>query len=189
MDRGNPPTQTARFRLCSDHCRSTLGCGPRPHHDCRKAIVAGWTRIPSWKIEKNLRDFARALARKRSHFAFPDDFVIQSRNFQEYLIDKHNKQSEDGAHLRALREIRVCATPSWDDEDVRLSWWFIRDDDPVELQANWTTVIERWLALFDDAGRFRLDSPIACRLEDMTARDYIESDHLDLDRLSVSQLK
>ena len=44
------------------------------------------------------------------------------------------------------------------------------------------------LALFeqDEGGRFRLDAPIACRLEDMTARDYVDSDRLDLDRLSVA---
>ena len=46
--------------------------------------------------------------------------------------------------------------------------------------------VDQWLALFDQTGRFRLEPPVACRQDDMTARDYVESDHLDLDRLSVS---
>ena len=151
-----------------------------------KAIVAGWTRISGWETDDDLRDFARALARKRSRFAFPDDFVAATRSFQERLTDKHNRQTDEGAHLRALREIRVRAAPSWDDGEVRLSWWFIKDADPVDAPVDWSSFVDQWLALFDQTGRFRLESPIACRLDDMTARDYVESDHLDLDRLSVS---
>ena len=151
-----------------------------------KALLVGWTRIPGWETDDDLRDFARALARKRSRFAFPDDFVAATRNLQMYLIDMHNKQTAEGAHLRALREIRVRAAPSWDNSDVQLSWWFIKDADPLNVQVDWPTFLDRWLSLFDQIGRFRLDPPIACRLEDITARDYVESDHLDLDRLSVS---
>ena len=151
-----------------------------------KAIVAGWTRISGWETDDDLRDFARALARKRSRFAFPDDFVAAARSLQERLTDKHNRQTDEGAHLRALREIRVRAAPSWDDGEVRLNWWFIKDADPVDAPVDWASFVDQWLALFDQTGRFRLDPPVACRLDDMTARDYVESDHLDLDRLSVS---
>ena len=45
-----------------------------------KAIVAGWTRISGWETDDDLRDFARALARKRSRFAFPDDFGTMVRS-------------------------------------------------------------------------------------------------------------
>ena len=151
-----------------------------------KAVVAGWTRAPGWETDDELRDFARALARKRSRFAFPDDFVAAARNLQAHLSVRHNRQTDEGAHLRALREIRVRAAPSWDDREVQLSWWFIKDTDPVGGQVDWLTFLERWLALFDQTGRFRLDPPIACLLEDMTAREYVESDQVDLDRLSVS---
>ena len=150
-----------------------------------KALVVGWTRSPGWKSDDELRNFARALARKRSRFAFPDDFVAAASSLQEHLSNTHNRQTDEGAHLRALREIRVRAAPSWDDGKVQLSWWFVKDADPADVQADWAKFLEQWLALFDPPGRFRLDPPIACRLEDMTARDYVESDHLDLDRLSV----
>ena len=149
-----------------------------------KALVAGWTRIPGWDTDDDLRDFARALARKRSRFAFPDDFVAATRNLQQRLIDRHNRQTDEGAHLRALREIRVRAAPSWDHAEVELSWWFVKEDSAAGAQADWQPFLDQWLALFDQTGRFRLDPPIACRLEDMTAQDYVGSDSLDLDRLS-----
>ena len=150
-----------------------------------KALVAGWSRSPGWGTDAQLRDFAQALARKRSRFAFPDDFVTTAGNLQHRLVAEHNRQTDEGAHLRALREIRVRAAPSWDDAKVRLSWWFVKDADPADVRADWPTFLEQWLALFEPRERFRLDPPIACRLEDMTARDYVESDPLDLDRLSV----
>ena len=150
-----------------------------------KALIAGWTRIPCCETDDDRRDFARALARKRSRFAFPDDFAAAARSLQAHVIDKHSSQTDEGAHLRALHEIRVRAAPSWDDDEVRLNWWFIKEADPVDVHVDWPTFLDWWLARFDRTGRFRVDAAIACRLEDMTARDYVESDHLDLDRLSV----
>lgn len=151
-----------------------------------KALVSGWTRRRGWETDDELRSFAEALARKRTRFAFPDDFVAAARKLEMHLLARHNKQTDEGAHLRALREIRVRAAPSWDADKVQLSWWFIKEADPVDVHINWPGFLDHWIALFDQAGRFRLDLPIACRLEDITARDYVESDRLDLDRLSTS---
>ena len=150
-----------------------------------KALIAGWPRTPGWAADRNRRDFARALARKRSRFAFPNDFVIAARSLQERLIKKYPKQTDEGAHLRALREIRVRAAPSWDDDEVQLSWWFVKESDPVGVPADWPTFVGKWLDLLDQGSRFHVESFVACRLEDMTALDYVESDQLDLDRLSA----
>ena len=167
---------TAEERLVADLDRTMT---------VEKALVAGWTRTSGWDTDDKLRDFALALARKRSRFAFPDDFVAAARSLQKHLVGKHDKRTEEGAHLRALREIRVRAAPSWDDNRVQLYWWFVKDSDPVNMDVDWPIFMDQWLDLFDQTGRFRLDPPIACRLEDMTAWDYVESDRLDLDRLSV----
>ena len=152
-----------------------------------KALVAGWTRIPGWETDEELRDFAQSLARKRSRFAFPDDFVAAASRLQAHMVARHNRQTNEGAHLRRLHEIRVRAAPSWEADQVQLSWWFVKDGDPPDIPADWPSLLDRWLALFEQkvGGRFRLDAPIACRLEDMTARDYVDSDRLDLDRLSA----
>ena len=172
-----PATAGARLVADLDRCMTV-----------EKALVAGWTRIHGWDSDEELRDFAQSLARKRSRFAFPDDFVVATSRLQAHMVARHNRQTDEGAHLRTLREIRVRATPSWDADHVQLNWWFVKDDDPQDVPADWPALLDRWLALFelDEDGRFRLDTPIACRLEDMTARDYIDSDRLDLDRLSVT---
>lgn len=149
-----------------------------------KALVASWTRRPGCQTDNQLRDFAQALARKRSRFAFPDDFVAAAQILLRRLADKHNKQTREGAHLRALREIRVRAAPSWDDAEVELSWWFVKEEGADDGQPDWPLFINEWLALFDRNNRFQIESAIACYLEDMTAKDHVESDSLDLDRLS-----
>lgn len=152
-----------------------------------KAIVANWTRVPGWHTGAEGREFAHVIARKRSRFAYPDDFVRTANRFMRRLVDKHNRKSPEGDHLRALREIRVRAAPSWNAEDVELTIWFIKDRDPDHGNSDWSDQIERWVQLVDQSGRFRVVSHVACRLDDITARDYVESDVLDFDSLSVDR--
>ena len=152
-----------------------------------KAIIASWTRIPGWSNEHEIRDFALALSRKRSRFAFPDDFVRAAQDLQRRLVDKHRRRSSEGSHVRALREIRVQALPSWNEAQVRLRWWFIKDHDPHPGPTQWSAMGERWTGLFDQTHRFRIDSYDVRRLEDMTALEYVDSVRLDLDHLSISR--
>lgn len=147
-----------------------------------KALVAGWNRTPGWDTDTEQRHFAFALSRKRTRFPFPDDFVAAAKDFQGHLTNQHHKSTAEGEHLRALREIRVLAAPSWQSDSVEISWWFIKYSDPEN--ADWSHFVDNWIALFRHTGRFRLYSHVPCRLEDITAQDYVVSDHLDLDRLS-----
>lgn len=133
------------------------------------------------------RDFALAIARKRLRFAFPDDFVQAVEKLRRHVINKHNRQTEGGSHLRALREIRVRAAPSWDHEIVELTVWFIKREDPPNVNPNWSDHTDKWSSLIDTSGRFEVNFALACRLEDITAQDYVESDVLDLHGLSVPQ--
>ena len=150
-----------------------------------KALVAEWNRQQGCQTDEERRAFADALTRKRARFAFPDDFVRAASQLQKRLIDKYEKATGEGAHLRAVREIRVQAAPSWDHREVALSWWFVKEADPGEFPADWLTHMDKWLDLFDWNQRFSLETRVACRLEDMTAHDYVASDRLGLDRLSA----
>jgi hypothetical protein len=93
-----------------------------------KSVVAIWERTPGYTTDEEVRTFARALARKRARFAFPDDFTRLARKLQDRLHRKHDKDSEEGRALRALREIRVRAAPSWDADQVKIIFWFIRTE-------------------------------------------------------------
>lgn len=151
-----------------------------------KAVVATWSRIPGWITDGQMRAFAEALVRMRTRFAFPDDFVAITASLQECFRRRHNRQHVEGAHLRALQEIRVRAAPAWDAREVNLGLWFIKDEEPLDVAAAWPHWVDTWVALLDQTGRFQVEFAVACRLEDLTARDYVESDRLDLDALSVS---
>jgi hypothetical protein len=150
-----------------------------------KAVVAAWERIPGCKSDTDTRSLAEALARKRSRFAFPDDFNRFAQKLQKRMQDKHEKPTDEGEALRALREIRVSATPAWDADAIELIFWFIRTETDDRFQdREWHEWLDSWLKLLPTSGRFSSVDGSVVTLDDMTANEYIQSDRLDLDRLS-----
>ena len=150
-----------------------------------KAVVASWKRTPGCITDQAARDFTRALVRKRARTAFPDDFSTFASKLQRRLQDKHEKNSDEGRALRALREIRVRAAPSWLAEQIELTFWFVAESDELEFEGrDWSYYLDAWKELIPPADRFMRVDCLVCALEDLTARDYVESDPLDLDYLS-----
>lgn len=91
----------------------------------------------------------------------------------------------EGEALHALREIRVRAAPSWNAPEIQLMFWFIRDEEQVQFQElRWDHLLKQWLQLLPASGRFQSVEGLVVSLENMTAKDYVESDPLDLDHLS-----
>jgi hypothetical protein len=150
-----------------------------------KAVVAAWERIPGCQSDADIRSLAEALARKRSRFAFPDDFNRFAQKLQKRMQDKHEKSTDEGEALRALREIRVSATPAWDADTVELIFWFIRAETDDRFQdQEWHEWLDSWLQFLPASGRFSSVDGSVVTLDDMTAKEYVNSDLLDLDRLS-----
>jgi hypothetical protein len=150
-----------------------------------KSVVAKWQRISGCPSDEQAGRFASALARKRERVAFPDDFTMLAKRLTARLTDKHDRKSDEGNALRSLREIRVRAAPSWDAQSVELMFWFIQEDtvgipEPGPLEKQ----LSAWLGLFAPAGRFTSVEGQVVTLDDMTARDYVDSDPFDLDHLS-----
>lgn len=151
-----------------------------------KSVVARWTRTAGCRTDDEMRRFSLALARKRARCAFPDDFTAFATKLQSHLVEKHDRQSDEGRALRALREIRVRAAPSWDAPEVELTFWFIREEDELDFRGQgWELWLDVWLQLIPPSGRFRQVEGFVAALEDLTAKDYVESDPLDLDYLST----
>jgi hypothetical protein len=149
-----------------------------------KAVVAGWNRECGCMNDEDIRALRQALARKRIRFAFPHDFNKFVGKLQDRLQKKHGKSSPEGDALRALREIRVSASPSWQDSTVGLMFWFIREDKDVTFKGEWTTHLKEWLALIPPSEKFSPVDGLVVTLADIRAQDYVESDPLDLDHLS-----
>lgn len=117
---------------------------------------------------------------------FPDDFTELVDKRQRRLVDKHGRHSIEGRGLRALREIRVRAVPAWDSTDVEVFLWFVRDEDDTLFEGTgWSELLSQWLRLVPPGGRFQVVEGQVVTLDDMTARDYVDSDPLDLDYLST----
>ncbi|NOT27355.1 MAG: hypothetical protein HOP16_14785 [Acidobacteria bacterium] len=151
-----------------------------------KSVVAAWNRVPGWTTDPEIRALAAALARKRVRFAFPDDFVHFVRPLQDRLTGRHGRDSPEGRALRSLREIRVGASPSWDDARTNVMFYFIRTGEPDEFtQDQWVRFLETWLGLIPADGRFGEVEGLVTTLEGLTAADYVASDPLDLDHLSA----
>ena len=69
-----------------------------------KAVVAKWPRAVGCLTDDEARRFSLALARKRARFAFPDDFTEFAKMLESRLLGRHDRQSDEGRALRALRE-------------------------------------------------------------------------------------
>ena len=152
-----------------------------------KPVVAGWQRTAGHSGDEQARAFAEALARKRARFAFPDDFNELVAKLKGRLRDKHARNTQEGRALRALREIRVSAAPSWESDSITLTFWFIRHDTHVDFEGtSWSALMEGWLHLVPSSGRFREIFGQVATLDELTAADFVHSDRLDLDHISRS---
>ena len=93
-----------------------------------------------------------------------------------------------GRILRTLREIRVIAAPAWDSDSIEITLLFIRDDDESSpSETNSDEHLKQWLNLVRPEGRFTKIYGLVNTLDDLSARDYVESDPLDLDHISTNQ--
>lgn len=150
-----------------------------------KSVVAGWERVAGCQSDRDARRLSLALARKRARIAYPDDFVALVSPLVRRMSSKHDKESEEGKALRSLREVRVRAAPAWNAAEVELTFWFIRDEDEPVLEKRWDQYCGAWLAWVSAEGRFKTVEGVVQTLDDLTAREYVESDPLDLDHLSA----
>jgi len=151
-----------------------------------KGLLAKWARETGCPTDQDQRCFAEALARKRARFAFPNDFVSMVEGLRDRITQKHAKESPEGTCLRMLREIRVAALPRWDATSVSLLFWFIVAEGESPADDNLRRQCKAWMDYVRPSGRFSsVDSDIVS-LDDISAREYLNSDRLDLDHLSRS---
>lgn len=150
-----------------------------------KAVIAKWVRVPGWSTDAEGRAITKALVRKRQRFAFPDDFVRWVNPLAKRLRDKHSKNTPEGEFLRSLDEIRVRAAPAWDAKKVELHFWFIHNETETP-NATKVQLVKTCLAKIPASGRFGTPTAMLITLDEVSARDYVQSDALDLDYLSDS---
>ena len=153
-----------------------------------KGVLLDWQRTTGCPKPTDAQAFARALARKHSRFAFPDDFVSFVRPLAKRIQEKHKRQSSEGAWLRALREIRVRVAPRWDAPELSVTFLLLLDvEDDLGALGDIGPLLKDWRELVPITPRFTSVGFLLTRLEGMTAMEYVESEALDLEHLSHAE--
>ena len=132
VERGRRPNYAfirgvAERRLAADRDRVTT---------VAKSVVASWERVEGCLSDNDTRRLSLALARKRARTAFPENFVAFASPLMKRMSSRHDKESDEGRALRALREIRVRAAPCWDADEVTLMFSFIRNEDEPTFEED-----------------------------------------------------
>lgn len=170
------------------------GLGPEYFADtsllvsAEKTILLEVDRLPGVVTDHNRRQFADGIARSFGRSALPDDLVRAFDKLTRRIKQKHDKDSDEGRALRLLGSIRVRGLPSWtaDDIDVRVLFCPNTQSEAESCMSpkQWDDMVDEWVGLTEPDGVIRDISGDWLALDRMTALDYLESDHLDLEYLS-----
>lgn len=90
-----------------------------------KSVLAEMTRVDASPDNRERAAFGEALARNRGRFAFPDDLEGTLSPFKSLMVKRAGKNSCEGRCLDAVVQIRAEPDPSWDDEQVAVTVYFI----------------------------------------------------------------
>lgn len=149
-----------------------------------KAVLASWARTQGCNSDGEKRNLSRQLARKVGRAALPDEFQTLLKPLLNRWKRIEDRDDSEGRAFRDIAEVRVQAYPNWYASPTRLDFWFIlKDEAPV---VDLSEVKKTWIDKLSSSGRF---GPIAgdfTRYEVMKVATYLDSDHVDLDRLSPS---
>ena len=153
-----------------------------------KSLLLKFTPKRGLPDEQSQRWFGTGVARVFSRFAFPDDLSYALRGLVNRVKGKHARNSPEGRALESLEEIRIIGTPSWEAKEIDV---FILFSPATRLEATevitddeWDKHINKWLERAKPHGVIRSVDGAMIPLDELTAREYLDSDPLDLDHLS-----
>lgn len=87
-----------------------------------KHLLASWDRRPGFTSQDRAIRFAGAIERKMGRFAFPDDFDLATKPFQNRVRERHNKpDSPVGRVYRSIDQLRFLASPNWEADAVEVT--------------------------------------------------------------------
>lgn len=170
------------------------GGGPNAFADldiivtAEKSLLASANRTPGLPSEADQRRFGRGVGRVYSRFAFPDDLAIALRGLVGRIRGKHARDSAEGRALEALEEIRITASPSWAERSLDVFITFAPPTreaaDNVMAQGEWDELVDSWLRRAEPFGVIGVIDGAMIPLDELTGREYVDSDPLDVDYLS-----
>ena len=158
-----------------------------------KNLLVTWERKRGCSDEKHGIEFARSLERFFGRFAFPDAFNESLKSLRKAIYSKHEKNSDLGAALRSIRELRAYPHADWNAEDAIPVTFFIilESDEEREVKdrnAIANAISDKFTGI-EWHGPFSLHDPglYLTTLSDITAAEYLNSYPLDLNALSYAR--
>lgn len=153
-----------------------------------KSILLGFDPKRGLVNERSQRQFGNSIARVFSRFAFPDDLPRTLNKMVTRIKSKHARDSDEGRVLEAIEEIRLTGSPSWDANEIDVFILFSpatrSEASEVVPDEKWDDFIDSWIDKAEPIGVIRSVDGAMIPLDELTARQYIDSVPLDLDYLS-----
>ncbi len=179
----------SRYAWASGIGEANLGADLERVTTLEKATLArfGAERRPGVQAEAEARTLAETLGGKRSRAALPDDFTKLVKPLQRRIVERHNKATDEGRFLRALREIRVIAKPAWQAASIEVELLFLFHSISI-IPAKAEEQAESLAGRVTVHGRYSSVSARVISLDTLSAAAYVGSDKLDLDHLSAAHV-
>ncbi|MGW1121785.1 hypothetical protein ACWD5B_32520 [Streptomyces tanashiensis] len=102
-----------------------------------KSVLMGQDPIHGVETDEQIRNFAAVVARRFGRFAFPDDLRDSVERLRSKIIGKHARNSDEGAALRQLHQIRAEALPNWSAESIEVILHFILEPTVLPELDSW----------------------------------------------------
>jgi len=157
-----------------------------------KSLLVQWERQCGFTDEIAAREFARAIERCFGRFAFPDAFNQSLSKFRSQIIGKYKRAGSSlGKALRSIHEIRVKPSGTWTGDRVKITFivLFRRSERRETPLAEIAEEIETLIDAIEWVAPFEIDPVVPIKTgtyDDLTARDYAESQPLDLNAMSFA---
>jgi len=156
-----------------------------------KSALAGLNRMPGFVTDEARSEFAACLERKHGRFAFPDVFNNGILGpLRKRIKDAHKKDSDNGKAYRSIDTVRVSASPSWESSEIEVGFRFVLapEDRREANREAISKVIAAHLATLKWPVGYKPAKPqfILETLDDMRAKDWVESQPIDWNFISRS---
>lgn len=148
-----------------------------------KDVLANWERCPGCTDDASIRTFASQLARHRQRYAFPDKFNDDVlRPMRRWVESKRKKQNAHGEFIRSTIEFRVWCDDWKTPTDLVLLVILFNTPDHEAFDS----MIESADAMLGKCKFERYPKPSIrfVTMDEISAREYVESHRLDWDALS-----
>ena len=135
------------------------------------------------------RRFARAVGRVYQRPALRDDLNESLRGLVQRVKAKHDRDSDEGRLLDSLVDIRVAERPTETGNKIHVTVMFCpasrAQAEATAPGQTWDEYLSRWVGRANKVGIVASIDGYVVPLDEMSARDYLATDPLDLDYLTT----